>query len=31
MEALLQQLSNESVALPDSQIFLNQLTGAQIQ
>lgn len=31
MEALLQQLSNESVALSDSQIFLNQLTGAQIQ
>ena len=31
MEALLQQLSNESVALSDSQIFLNQLTGVQIQ
>lgn len=31
MEGLLQQLSNESVALSDSQIFLNQLTGAQIQ
>jgi flagellum-specific ATP synthase len=31
MEALLQQLSNESVTLSDSQIFLNQLTGAQIQ
>ena len=31
MEALLQQLSNETVALADSQIFLNQLTGAQIQ
>ncbi|MDE0841002.1 MAG: FliI/YscN family ATPase [Porticoccaceae bacterium] len=31
MEALLQQLSNESVTLSDSQTFLNQLTGAQIQ
>lgn len=30
MEALLQQTSNESVSLADSQLFMNQLTGAQM-
>lgn len=30
MEALLQQTSIESVSLADSQLFMNQLTGAQI-